>query len=496
MNQNENRSLPPSERSGGRWLRTILVVLVVFCLGLSLWAGFLAMRAAEYRHQLENAYMRDIDQVCDDLTNLSSDLVKSLYSGTPAQLSLVSAKMWKEASSAKESLAGLPSAQLGLDGTYRFLSQVGDYALSLSKKSMQGQPVSEEEYQQLLSLREYADRLSSQVDSLQQRLRSGELSLDRLIRSADRSQTAQRNNFSVTVPAEASTDQPVTEKEAQAASEATPVQEAGNEELAAMEKGFTGYPSLIYDGPFSDHLLDRTPLLTEGQPTLSVEEARAIAARWTGVEESALPNMREENSPCPCYVFYDAERFSVAVSKQGGYLVYLIRPGTPAPEAAATLSREDAVAKAQAYLAENGLTSMEATYYEEKDGRLTINFAYFDPEAQVLCYTDLVKVEVALQNGEILSCDARGYVMNHHDRTFEAPALSPKEAQASVSQNLNMERVRLALIPSRGQEQVLTYEFLGSSATGDQVLSYINTQTGAEQELLLLVETPEGTLTK
>lgn len=496
MNQNENQSLQPSDNRGSRWTRTLLVVLVVFCLGLSLWAGFLAMRAAEYRHQLENAYMRDIDQVCDDLTNLSSDLVKSLYSGTPSQLSLVSARMWKEASSAKEALAGLPSAQLGLDGTYRFLSQVGDYALSLSKKSMQGQQIAQEEYDQLLSLREYADRLSSQVNSLQQRLRSGELSLDELIRSAGRTQTAQRNNVAVTVPADASSDQPVPETEAQAASEETPVQDAGNEELAAMEKGFTGYPTLIYDGPFSDHLLDRTPTLTEGQPTLSEEEARSIAARWAGVEESALPNMREENSLCPCYVFYDAERFSVAISKQGGYLVYLIRPGASNPDTGSALSREDAVAQAQDYLEQHGLTSMRATYYEEKDSMLTINFAYFDPEAQVLCYTDLVKVEVSLQTGEIMSCDARGYVMNHYDRTLEAPALTQEEAHASVSQELTVERVQLALIPSSGQNQVLTYEFLCSSATGDQVLSYINTETGAEQELLLLVETPEGTLTK
>ena len=46
-----------------------------------------------------------------------------------------------------------------------------------------------------------------------------------------------------------------------------------------VEADFPEVPALIYDGPFSDHILERTPLMTEGQPEVSAEQARITAPR-------------------------------------------------------------------------------------------------------------------------------------------------------------------------------------------------------------------------
>ena len=127
---------------------------------------------------------------------------------------------------------------------------------------------------------------------------------------------------------------------------------------------------------------------------------------------------------------------------------------------------------------------------------MTLNFAYYDSASQTICYTDLIKVEVSLQDGSILGLDARGYLVNHHDRTIAEPALTVEQAQESLSDALTVDSVRPALIPSSGQNEVATYEFLCSSATGDRILAYINSQTGAEEQLLILLQTPNGTLTK
>ena len=91
---------------------------------------------------------------------------------------------------------------------------------------------------------------------------------------------------------------------------------------------------------------------------------------------------------------------------------------------------------------------------------------------------------------------ARGYLVNHHDRTIAEPALPVEQAQESLSDALTVDSVRPALIPTSGQNEVVTYEFLCSSATGDRILAYINSQTGAEEQLLILLQTPNGTLTK
>ena len=219
--------------------------------------------------------------------------------------------------------------------------------------------------------------------------------------------------------------------------------------------------------------------------------SRITAANAAGKE---LTEMREEDSILPSYVFHDALSTSVAITKNGGYLCYLI---TEKPDnLTAKLSYEEVVNKTQQYLSAHGYDSMKDTYYETDNGVMTLNFAYYDSASQTICYTDLIKVEVSLQDGSILGLDARGYLVNHHDRTIAEPALPVEQAQESLSDALTVDSVRPALIPSSGQNEVATYEFLCSSATGDRILVYINSQTGAEEQLLILLQTPNGTLTK
>ena len=82
---------------------------------------------------------------------------------------------------------------------------------------------------------------------------------------------------------------------------------------------------------------------------------------------------------------------------------------------------------------------------------------------------------------------------------LDDPAITAEQALQSVNPSLTVLSERLALIPTSGQNEVLTYEFqarAGEDADAQKVLVYINASTGAEEQILLLLETPEGTLTK
>ena len=91
-------------------------------------------QANKYRRQLEMTYMRSLNELSSYVTNISSTLNKGIYVGSPAQMTSISAKLWRDAGSAKASLSSLPLEELDLTETYRFLSQVGDYAMTLSRK--------------------------------------------------------------------------------------------------------------------------------------------------------------------------------------------------------------------------------------------------------------------------------------------------------------------------------------------------------------------------
>lgn len=93
---------------------------------------------------------------------------------------------------------------------------------------------------------------------------------------------------------------------------------------------------------------------------------------------------------------------------------------------------------------------------------MTINFAALQDD--VTLYPDLIKVSVAMDNGEILGFDARGYLTNHHQRTFEKPALSMEEAQKKVSPNLTVKNGKMAVVPSTSLTEKLCYEFVCTGA--------------------------------
>ena len=74
---------------------------------------------------------------------------------------------------------------------------------------------------------------------------------------------------------------------------------------------------------------------------------------------------------------------------------------------------------------------MKESYYVINNNICTINYAYVQDGA--VCYSDLVKVGVALDSGEIVSFSATGYLMNHHTRSVDYSPISSEEARASVS---------------------------------------------------------------
>lgn len=79
------------------------------------------------------------------MDHIESDLNKVIYTNTPPMLAKLSSSLWREATGAKSSLSQLPTSDLQMDNTYRFLSQVGEYAMALNRKVAEGGTISDSE---------------------------------------------------------------------------------------------------------------------------------------------------------------------------------------------------------------------------------------------------------------------------------------------------------------------------------------------------------------
>lgn len=191
----------------------------------------------------------------------------------------------------------------------------------------------------------------------------------------------------------------------------------------------------------------------------------------------------------PSYGFA-ADGVDISITKQGGYLSYMLKSRAAGNR---KLSDADALKKAQEYLDGLGVQSLRVTYYEISGNVMTINYAY--TQDGVLMYTDLVKTGVALDNGEIMSFDARGFLTNNHARDGLRPKLTQAQAQRSVSELLTIEKAQVCVIPSGGLNEVLCWEFKCKADDGQNVLVYVNADTGAEEQILMLMISENGQLT-
>lgn len=136
---------------------------------------------------------------------------------------------------------------------------------------------------------------------------------------------------------------------------------------------------------------------------------------------------------------------------------------------------------------------MKPTYYLKQNGALTINYAY--TEDDVTIYPDLIKVKIALDDGEILGMETTGYLNNHTQRNLTKPKITKAQAKASLNTKLEITSEGLAIIPTEWKTEIFCYEFKGKVDNTD-FLVYVNSDTGKEENILVIIDTPNGILTQ
>ncbi|MBQ3123981.1 MAG: germination protein YpeB [Clostridia bacterium] len=422
-------------------------------------------RCAAQKDKLDVAVNNSYDKAFFELSDYVSDidvlLTKAQLASTPAQLASISNEIFMQAAEAKSCFGELPQEGVNLEKTAKFLSQVGDYTYVLSQNMINGQNISQEEYTTLGKLNDYAGELSKSLDDMEARIYKGEISfntahgIDLITRAI-----AAEDIFG---------------------------------DLENVEKSFEGYPSLIYDGPFSEHIENVESVMLKNAPEVSQKHALKKAKEFLGDEGKGLEFQSEmTNTAIECYVFSkdtDDGQLSVSVTKKGGYVLYFIKSRDVREM---NYDKDAATAIAHNYLTEHGFTDMVSSYYEITDNTATINFAY--SKNGVKMYSDLIKVRVALDIGEVTGIECKGYLMNHKDRGEQKPVLSAEAARAAVSTHLNVNTPTLAVIPKDSLREVLCYEFHGTHKDKNFII-YINAENGREEDILLLIESETGILT-
>lgn len=439
------------------WLYTILIVGIIASV---IWGATATKNVKALEITSENQYNRAFHELVGYVEDIDTLLSKAQLTKSPAQLAKLSSDIFRQSAEAKSCLGQLPTSEVQLDNTSKFLSQVGDYTYVLSQAMINDEEISQEDYSNLASMNEYASELSTKLTDIQAKIYSGDIRI---------SQSNSRKRGTV----------------ADAAASGV------LDDLANIEKSFEEYPSLIYDGPFSEHIENREPELLKNSHTISQEEALSRAEKFVGTKGLTFESL-SQNTAIPSYTFVkntNDRQISVSVTLDGGYILsYLCNRDV----GKINLDINSATEKASEFLQNHNFYSMESSYYEKTNGIATINFAYV--QDNITCYSDLVKVRVALDTGEIIGLEANGYIMNHNERALSSPFLTSDTARENISATLDVTATKLALIPKDSMREVLCYEFKGVF-NDKNFLIYVNAENGREEEIFLLIESEEGILT-
>lgn len=411
---------------------------------------------------VNNSYEESFYELVEYVDNVKTLLTKAQISSTPEYSAKTLTEIWREANLAESCLSKLPITHISLENAVKFLNQVSDYSYYLSQKTIENNSLTDEEFDNLRTMQEECEKLNETLVELESDMNTNSISWDELTKKQNDMVFAQE------------------------------VSNLSQDSFGNIEKNLQDYEGLIYDGPFSEHMTSITPKGL-GDTEYSEENARKVIYEY--VKEDTIKNINyngEVNGNIQSYS-YSIELKNEAIiymdiTKMGGHVLWMNYNKSVYDE---NIEIEEAKKYALEFLKNHGFESMEATYYTIENSTVTINFAYVT--SGVICYSDLIKVKVALDNGEILGLETRGYLNSHTSRNITYPKIDVNEARKIINQNVEILSERLAFIPTDWSTEILVYEFKGKVEDRNFIV-YVNVNSGKEEKVFLLIESENGIL--
>lgn len=451
-----------------RWLSVGALVLLLAA-GLLVWN--FTQENAQAKNSLEAGYQRALFSLVNHVQNLNTLLAKGQVIQDTGQGVLTLASAWHEAESARSSLGQLPLGQFNLTAVQKYLAQVGDYSYSLARKLAQGTTLDDKDQETLAMLSKETDKLNRELQTM-----IGDIKLQ-----------PTWGTKGVTV-----------------GMKGQPVAPSGSvaDGLAKVDSYLKDeVPAITYDGPFSEHVENIKPravsgeavtieragqiaenfvnkLVTKGKPTYRVATARRVSGN---IPAYSLTLTAEGDKKLPDIV--------VDVSQTGGHVIHMFNPRSSGKS---TLDIGQAVQKGEDFIRAAGYDNMITTGSLRHPQTLMVTQVW--QQGDTVAYPDFVKVTVALDTGEVVAFDARGYLTAHRRRDLPTAKFTGEDAYEKGSGRLTIDRIRPAIIPMNDASERYVWEVKGR-ANDQTFLIYYNAETGEEEKVLQVIESPDGTYT-
>jgi len=368
--------------------------------------GNTANALGDYKNQLEYVYQRNLFELIDNINNVESNLSKLQVSSSNSVQSKLLSNIVAETNAAQSNLASLPIEHNAISSTTTLINQLSGFCLVKQQSLAVGGTLTLDDLDQIDSLHASSERVKFELNRLSNMIDSGYKIVD-----------------NVQNPNESTSD--------------------FNNQFSSLNNDVTEYPQLIYDGPFSDSVTNKTIKGLENR-AINLEEAKNLINQWFSgasiIEESET---KGEFETFNFSISLKAQKYFVQITKKDGLLLSI---DSHIDAGKQNKSLEECEVIAVRFANTVGLDNVVSAWSTINNGFAYVNLTYH--QNGVIIYPDMVKVKISLNSGQIVGWEAREWSYNHIDRTLLTPKIDEIQARKQVPTSIDVRYTRLCVIPN------------------------------------------------
>lgn len=426
-------------------------ILGASTIGFGIAYGVAMSQADDYSTHLENIYKKNYFELVENANSVDTNISKLLASGDQKYQAKMLAEISQDSKEMQGNIAAMPLSGDSIMQSVRFINQMSGYTHILEEKIQSGEALSENDLQVLQAMHQSLTEMKLFLNKMSGRMINGYN-----IVKARKHNHGDFDDF--------------------------------NLDFSQMHADDSDYPTMIYDGPFSDSVVNKKVEGLSGKEMTKEEVHAKVDDIFKN--STSLKYDGQTNGKFKTFNFVvknaDGQRLFVQATKVGGHILTVSGHNM---SGAKNFDFEQAERVALDFAKETGIENAQVVWHQELDDQIYFNLA--PVQSGIILYPDLVKVKVDLQHGNVVGYDAIAYLTNHTDRSLDKAEISESEAKSAVDKSFESEEGRLCLSPLDFNREVLCWEFV-CQRDGATYYIYINAQTGLEENILKVVETSDG----
>ena len=311
-------------------------VLGATTIGFGIGYGITQSQATSYGNRLEAVYQKNFYELVDSVNNTEIKLSKILNSSSRTYQKKLLEEISKNATESEVSIASLPLSQSDINDSVRLVNQVSGYTSTLAEKLAKGQNLTGQEMQSLEEIYDSMASIKAQLNKFSRKMQSGYSILD--------------NSMDLNTKGS-----------------------AFSTELMKKDVDIK-YPTMIYDGPFSDSVTETKVKGLKGETVSKGKAEEIVQKQFKNTAEIKFEgetkgrfetyNFRIKNS--------DSEMLYVQISKIGGHILTISGAGK---DGDATIDLDSAKDLAVQFAKENGIENAQVVWSDQIKEDVYLNIA-------------------------------------------------------------------------------------------------------------------------